>query len=182
MLAVLSLALALYIVASLSMEAVHVEGSSMQPSLQNDDLVLASRLDYRFGEPARGDIVIVRNPFDPGQSFIKRIIGLPGDHVLIRAAHVYINGSRLDEPYLATGWRTTANWPASPDLPDGELVPAGNYFVLGDNRDHSSDSRLFGYIAASQIEGRAIARFWPPQAVGALDSRPTLEAGASAAA
>lgn len=170
------LALGLYLAASLAVLAVHVVGSSMSPSLQNNDLVIASRLDYRFHSPQRGDVVIIRDPYDPAQSFIKRVIGLPGDHVLIRAGHVYLNGSRLEEPYLAADWRTTTNWPALPDDPRGELVPAGSYFVLGDNRDHSSDSRLFGYIAEGQIEGRAIARVWPITGVELLAAKPTIAA------
>jgi signal peptidase I len=172
----LALAVGLYLAASLAVQTVHVVGSSMNPSLQDNDLVLASRVDYRLHTPARGDIVIVRDPFDPSQSFIKRVIALPGDHVLIRAGHVYLNGARLKEPYVAAGWRTTTNWPAFPDHPDGETVPPGDYFVLGDNRDHSSDSRLFGYIAASQIEGKAIVRFWPFSGIRLLTVKPTLEA------
>ena len=175
----LVIAIALYVGITLTLQAVHVEGSSMNPTLQNNDLLIASRIDYRLHPPRRGDIVIVRDPYDPGQNFIKRVIGVPGDHVLIRAGHVYVDGERLDEPYLAPDWRTTTNWPAFPDQADGELVPPGEYFVLGDNRDHSSDSRLFGYVAAGQIESRAVARFWPPQAMAVLDSRPAL-AGAAA--
>jgi len=174
---ILAITLAVYIVASLSVEAVHVVGSSMNPSLSNDDLVLASRIDYRIHSPERGDIVIVRDPYDASQNFIKRVIGLPGDRVLIRAGHVYLNGVRLEEPYISPEWLTTTNWPSLPDQPDGELVPAGSYFVLGDNRDHSSDSRLFGYVSESQIEGKAIARFWPLSGVELLDVKPTLAGG-----
>src|SRR5437763_4371205 len=174
LLEVVALALGIYILASIGVESVHVVGSSMNPSLQNNDLVLASRIDYRLHAPERGDIVIVRDPYDPSQNFIKRVIGLPGDHVLIRAGHVYLDGVRLDESYIAPGWRTTTNWPALPDQPDGEVVPPGNYFVLGDNRDHSSDSRLFGYVAQAQIEGKAIARFWPVSGLELLNGKPTL--------
>lgn len=172
-----ALAVALYVLAAVSIQAVHVVGTSMQPSLQNNDLVLASRLDYRFHSPARGDVVIVKDPYDSSQNFIKRVIGLPGDRVLIRAGRLYLNGSRVEEPYIAADWRTTANWPADPDRPDGEQVPPGSYFLLGDNRDHSSDSRLFGYASAGQIEGKAIARLWPLTGIELLDSRPTLAAG-----
>jgi len=169
-----ALAVGLYLAASLLIQAVHVVGSSMSPSLQDNDLVIASRLDYRIHPPDRGDIVIVKDPYDPSQSFIKRVIGLPGDHVLIRAGQVYLNNSRLQEPYLAEGWATTTNWPAVPNLPDGEAVPGGSYFLLGDNRDHSSDSRLFGNVPQSQIEGRAVLRFWPLQHLALLNVRPTL--------
>jgi len=171
------LALGLYLLATVAIQAVHVVGSSMNPSLQDNDLVIASRLDYRLHPPDRGDIVIVKDPYDPSQNFIKRVIGLPGDHVLIRAGQVYVNSVRLEEPYVSPDWQTTTNWPAFPDQPDGDAVPAGNYFVLGDNRDHSSDSRLFGYIAAGQIEGKAIVRFWPFDRVQLLNVKPTLAKG-----
>jgi signal peptidase I len=169
-----ALAVGLYLLATVAVQTVHVVGSSMNPSLQDNDLVLASRIDYRIHAPERGDIVIVKDPYDPSQNFIKRVIGLPGDHVLIRAGHVYLNSVRLDEPYLAPDWRTTANWPAFPDQPDGEAVPPASYFVLGDNRDRSSDSRLFGYIAQSQIEGKAIVRFWPLSGFELLSVKPTF--------
>ena len=171
------LALGLYLVATLAIQAVHVVGSSMNPSLDNNDLVIASRLDYHLHPPDRGDIVIVKDPYDPAQNFIKRVIGLPGDHVLIRAGHVYVNSVRLEEPYVSPDWRTTANWPAFSDQADGEVVPNGSYFVLGDNRDHSSDSRLFGYISENQIEGKAVIRFWPFNHLEVLNVKPTLAKG-----
>ena len=178
LLAIVTVAACVYLLAILTIQAVHVVGSSMNPSLQNDDLVLASRVDYRLHPPERGDIVIVRDPYDPSQNFIKRVIGVPGDHLLIRAARVYIDGVRLQEPYVAVNWRTTANWPSLPDQPDGVVIPPGEYFVMGDNRDHSSDSRLFGYVGAGQIEGKAILRFWPVAGIELLGARPSLAAGA----
>jgi signal peptidase I len=171
------LALGLYLVATFAIQAVHVVGSSMNPSLQNNDLVIASRLDYRLHKPDRGDIVIVKDPYDPSQNFIKRVIGLPGDHVLIRAGHVYVNSVRLDEPYVYPGWTTTASWPAFPNQSDGDTVPAGSYFVLGDNRDNSNDSRSFGYISEGKIEGKAVARFWPVNHLELLNVKPTLAKG-----
>jgi signal peptidase I len=172
------LALGLYLLATIAIQAVHVVGSSMNPSLQDNDLVIASRLDYRLHPPDRGDIVIVKDPWDPSQNFIKRVIGLPGDHVLIRTGHVYLNGVRLEEPYVAADWQATTNWPALPNQADGDKVPAGSYFVLGDNRDHSSDSRVFGYISGGQIEGKAIVRFWPVDHLELLNVKPTLAKGA----
>jgi signal peptidase I len=168
------LAIGLYLLATIAIQAVHVVGSSMNPSLQNNDLVIASRVDYRLHPPERGDIVIVKDPYDPSQNFIKRVIGLPGDHVLIRAGHVYLNGVRLDEPYLSSGWSTTANWPPFASQSDADSVPRGSYFVLGDNRDHSSDSRLFGTVSESQIEGKAVFRFWPANRLELLNVKPTL--------
>ncbi len=146
----------------------------MYPALNDGDLLIASKLDYRLHAPERGDIIILRDPFDPSRDFIKRVIGLPGDHMLIRDHHVLVNGVLLNEPYLHGGWIATANWPNTPDSVDGETVPADSYFVLGDNRDHSSDSRLFGYVAKAQIDGRAVIRFWPYQRIELLNIRPTL--------
>ena len=145
----------------------------MTPTLSSGDLLIASKLDYRLGNPQRGDIVILQDPLDPSKDFIKRVVGLPGDHVLIRDHHVLINGVALAEPYVDT-WVTTPNWPAQPDQVDGEAVPAGSYFVLGDNRDHSSDSRLFGYITKDQISARAVVRLWPFRRWELLTVRPTL--------
>jgi len=146
----------------------------MYPALNDGDLLIASKLDYRLHGPERGDIIILRDPFDTSRDFIKRVIGLPGDHIMIRDHHVLVNGVVLNEPYLHGGWIATANWPGTPDAVDGETVPAGSYFVLGDNRDHSSDSRLFGYVTKDQIDGKAVVRFWPYQRIELLNVRPTL--------
>lgn len=152
----------------------HVVGLSMYPSLNDGDLLVASKLDYKLHSPERGDIVILRDPFDGSRDFIKRIIGLPGDHILIRDHRVLVNGVVLNEPYLRESWIATQNWPNTPDEVDGEVVPTDSYFVLGDNRDHSSDSRLFGYITRSEIDGKAVLRFWPYEHLQLLNVRPTL--------
>ena len=146
----------------------------MSPTLSSGDLLLASKLDYRIHDPQRGDVVILKDPMDPSKDFIKRIIGLPGDRVLIRDRHVFVNGVRLEEPYLSADWNLTSNWPNDSLTAAGEVVPAKSYFVLGDNRDHSSDSRLFGYINRNQLDGKAVLRFWPLKKAAFLDLRPTL--------
>ena len=161
-------------IATVSIQTVHVVGGSMSPSLSSGDLVLASKLDYRVHDPQRGDIVILKDPMDPSKDFIKRVVGLPGDRILIRDRQVLVNGQPLQEPYVASGWVATSDWPDHPADPKGEVVPPGSYFVLGDNRDHSSDSRLFGYISRDQIEGKAVVRFWPFDRAELLDARPTL--------
>lgn len=172
------LALGFYLLASFSVQTVHVIGYSMVPTLANGDLLVASKIDYRLHAPQRGDIVILQNPGQSSEDFIKRVIGLPGDHVLIRDARVFINGSQLMEPYVVSPWTLTRNWPiSSPSEPDGEIVPPASYFVLGDNRDHSSDSRYFGYISLSQIQGKAVLRFWPPSTSQLLDSSPYFAGG-----
>ena len=168
------LALAVYLVATISIQTVHVVGISMSPSLSNGDLVLASKLDYRVHDPERGDIVILKDPMDGSKDFIKRIIGLPGDRILIRNRQVFVNSHPLEEPYLSSAWVATPNWPDRATEPDGEVVPPATYFVLGDNRDHSSDSRLFGYISRDTIEGKAVVRIWPFDHATLLNTRPTL--------
>jgi signal peptidase I len=168
------LALAIYLVASFTVQTVHVVGFSMTPTLQNNDLLVASKLDYRLHPPERGDIVILKNPGLSTEDYIKRVIGLPGEHVLIRDARVFVNGRPLVEPYLNQPWTLTPDWPVNPSDPQGETVPRASYFVLGDNRDHSSDSRYFGYISLSQIEGKAVLRFWPPSTVQLLNAKPSF--------
>lgn len=170
---VVAVALTLYLAAAFSLETVHVVGDSMFPTLENQDLLLASKLDYRVHDPQRGDIIILKSPIDPSRDYIKRVIGIPGDHVLIRDYAVIINGRRLEEPYVQS-WFTGADWPVIPDAPDGEEIPPDRYFVLGDNRDHSSDSRLFGWVSRNQIEAHAVLRVWPLPHAGSIQLTPSL--------
>ena len=171
MVEVVVLAVGLYLVASTTVQTVHVVGISMNPTLQNNDLLIASRLDYRLHAPERGDIVILKSPIDPTQDYIKRVIGLPHDHILIRDDHVLVNGQVLEEPYVAS-WQLPADWPRNPEQIDGATVPDDMYFVMGDNRDHSSDSRAFGWISRDDIDGKAIIRFWPVDHFEVLGIRP----------
>ncbi len=167
------LALGLYLLATTAVQTVRVVGSSMYPSLYDGDLLIASKVDYRIHPIERGDIVILKDPYDPSRDFIKRVVGLPGDRILIRDHRVLVNGTPLREPYVQTPWMDQADWPG-PSQPDGEVVRAGTYFVLGDNRDHSSDSRVFHSIGQSEIDGKAVVRFWPIQRMQVLNGRPTL--------
>lgn len=146
----------------------------MYPSLHDGDLLIASKVDYRVHAVDRGDIIILKDPMDPSRDFIKRVIGLPGDQILIRDRQVMVNGALLNEPYIKERWVQTANWPVPTNPSRGESVPGDSYFVLGDNRDHSSDSRLFGYINKGQIDGKAVVRFWPFARIDLLNVRPTL--------
>jgi signal peptidase I len=159
---VVVLALGLYLVITVAVQTVHVIGLSMYPTLDNDDYLIATKLDYRFHAPQRGDIIIMRDPYDPSKDFIKRVIALPGEHVLIKDAHVYINGRLLAEPYLESQepWTVNDNWPVSGNA-EGNLVPPNEFFVMGDNRNHSSDSRMFGFVRQDQIEARGLVRIWP---------------------
>ncbi len=153
-----ALAVALFLVTFVAQPFV-VEGSSMEPSLHEGERLIVSKLAYRFDRPGRGDVVVFRYPADRRLRFIKRIVGLPGETVLIRDGRVLIDGRPLSETYLL-------------DLTLGEYgpvrVPAGRLFVLGDNRANSRDSRYpeVGMIASRDVVGKAVAVYWPPQLVG----------------
>ena len=173
---VLVLALGLYLLATTTIQTVHVVGLSMSPTLSDNDLLIASKIDYRLHDPERGDIIILKSPIDPGRDYIKRVIGLPFDHLLIRNHHVLINGVGLEEPYVQS-WAGNGDFPPQPDAVDGQVIPSGMYFVMGDNRDHSSDSRLFGYVSRDEIDGKAVLRVWPWSHLALLDVHPTLARG-----
>lgn len=132
-----------------------VDGPSMMPTLLDGERLLVDKISYRFIEPRRGDIVVFRYPADPTQHFIKRIIGLPGDTVEVRGGQVFINGSLLTENYVLQ--RAFGRF-------GPRQVPEGAYFVLGDNRNNSEDSRdpRVGFVPRSHVVGRAIWRYWPP--------------------
>jgi signal peptidase I len=152
---------------------VHVVGWSMYPTLESGDMLIASKIDYRLHTPDRGDIIILKAPLDPSRDYVKRIIGLPGDHILIRDSRVYVNGDPLAEPYLGN-WQSTGNWPNPALRSEGEKVPVNSYFVLGDNRDRSNDSRVFGYVRQDQIDGKVFIRFWPLGHAELITLKPTL--------
>jgi signal peptidase I len=173
---ILLLAVGLYIVITFAIQTVHVIGFSMVPTLHDNDYVLATKVDLRFTSPTRGDIVILKDPFDNSQDFVKRVIALPGERLRIRNGQVFINGRQLDEPYLPKNdpWVSNANWPTDNAEPNGSLIPPDHYFVMGDNRNHSSDSRVFGSIASNQIESRAWIRLLPLTKFGPVWERPTF--------
>jgi signal peptidase I len=172
------LALVLFRVIHLAVQPVRVIGSSMYPTVSHQDYLIATTIDYRFHAPQRGDIVILRDPYDSSLDFIKRVIALPGDHLLIRNAQIYIDGRLLNEPYLNNqeAWTVNTNWPTSGAAsPVGEVVPANDYFVMGDNRNHSSDSRGFGFVPRSSIEARGWLRVLPLSQLGTIDrEKPSL--------
>jgi signal peptidase I len=135
-----------------------VLGNSMYPTYKNGEYLMANKLTYRFGEPKRGDVIIFK--YSDTQDFIKRIIGIPGDTIMVKDGKVYVNGSKLDESgYLADTVYTSGG----DYLAEGETITIGEnqYFVLGDNRPHSSDSRTFGPISENQIKGKAWIVYLP---------------------
>jgi signal peptidase I len=143
----------------------------MAPTIQDRDLLVASKIDYRVHPPERGDIIILKDPADGSRDFIKRIVGLPGDRIQIHNHRVMVNGDRLVEPYVGE-WRRTPDWPSPPGSP--VIVPGDHYFVLGDNRDNSSDSRAFGWVRRDEIDGRAVIRIWPVEHLQIFSVRPSL--------
>jgi signal peptidase I len=132
-----------------------VEGASMQPLFKNGQFLIISRFHYVWHDPQRNDIVVFRAPLNNEQVFIKRILGLPYEAVEIRDTQVYINGRLLPEPYLRESCTPAHCADGFWQLGEAE------YFVMGDNRNHSSDSRTFGAINRMQIVGEAVIRYWP---------------------
>jgi signal peptidase I len=128
-----------------------IEGSSMEPNLHDGEYVLIDKVSYMFHPPERGDVIVFIRPGE--RDYIKRVIGLPGDTVEIRGGQVRVNGVPLAEPYL--------NQPTRSDVAPRQVEP-GQYFVMGDNRNNSTDSRTFGSILAKDIVGRAWIVYWPP--------------------
>jgi signal peptidase I len=165
------LALGLYLVINFVIQTVHVIGLSMFPTVGDQDYLIATKIDYRFHGPQRGDIIIMRDPYDPSRDFIKRVVAVPGDHLLIRDGGVFINGRRLDEPYINHEPSVQgSDWPPTPSSdPQGVLLKTDDYFVMGDNRNHSTDSRVFGVVHRDQIEARAWIRVLPLTNLGFVD-------------
>lgn len=141
-----------------------VSGSSMVPTFHNGDYILTDKLSYRFGSPKRSDIIVLKNPRDESQDFIKRIIALPGEKIKIEGNFVYINGELLKESYLPAATNTSGGT----FLKDMEEIKVGpnQYFVFGDNRNHSSDSRAWGGVTKEEIVGKVFFRYWPPKDFG----------------
>ena len=137
-----------------------VRGSSMAPRIHDGDRILIDHISYLFGDVVRGDIVVLKYPLDPSVDYIKRVIGLPGDEILMEDGIVWVNGQKLDEPYVA-----------SQDRKSRVLthVKPAHFFVLGDNRQRSSDSREFGQVPQDYVRGKVEIRLWPPMRIGSID-------------
>ena len=170
---VVVLAIILYFGISFAVQTVHVEGLSMFATLDDNDYLIADKVAYRLHAPQRGDIVILRPPTDNSKDFIKRVIALPGEQLIIHDGVVLINGHRLDEPYLPEAWTVFNNLSVT-------KIPPNQYFVMGDNRNRSQDSRTFGSISRDRIDGRAWFRIWPINNFGNIYAKmPTLESSSS---
>ena len=147
----LVLALVVFLVVQSAMESREVEGACMEPNLYTGQRVLVLKSAYWFGDPQRGDVIIFTSPADPDRTLIKRVIGLPGENISIIGGDVYIDGSPLAEPY------TQGNSHAYPLT----AIPDDSYFVMGDNRERSTDSRNWGVLPRENIIGKAWLCYWP---------------------
>jgi signal peptidase I len=156
----LSIVVAVFMVVFLY-QPVRVEGTSMLPNLQDDDRLIVSKLAFRVGDIHRGDVVVFEYPRDHTKSYIKRVIGLPGDRVAIDHGRVIVNGQPLSEPYVPGRF---ADDTSQPEM----SIPPGEYFVMGDHRNISFDSRSFGPVDRELIYGKAAFVYWPMDQAGVV--------------
>jgi signal peptidase I len=187
------LTMGLFLVLSLLVQPYQVDGGSMEPTLQSGQYLLVNKVGYwwvdaatvapwrstgpatgfLWGGPQRGDIAVVHAPTAPGASLVKRIIGLPGDTVLVADGLVFVNGQQLDEPYVESSDTYTY-----PDDGQPVRVPDSSYFVLGDNRPGSVDSHLGWFVSREELVGRAWLSYWPPAVIGLVPGQaPVQHAG-----
>jgi signal peptidase I len=150
-------------------QPVKVEGTSMAPLLSDQERIFINKFVYRFEPIDRGDVVVFWYPRDLSKSFIKRVIGLPGDTVEIRAGTLFINGREMDESYVPASYMDGLSYPPL-------KIPPGEYFVMGDHRDSSNDSRMFGPVARQYIYGKAVFAYWPVDHFGSLSLPATVNA------
>ncbi len=150
------------------MQPNQVKGASMDPTFNSGDYIFTSKITYKFRGYERGDVVVFKSPKNPDIEYIKRIIGLPGDKVMVKDSEVYVNGRMLTENYIAA---KTNLWEGG-FTKDGEeiVVPEGELYVMGDNRPRSSDSREFGTIPMSSIIGQVFYRYFPSSKVGPIEN------------
>jgi signal peptidase I len=150
----LALALVLFLAINAVSARIKIESISMQPTLYENDMVIVNKIAYKLGKPERGDVIIFHYPPNPTiEPYIKRVIGLPGDQVQVQGGVVSVNGQALREPYIKAAPAYNGAW----------NVPAGALFVLGDNRNNSSDSHAWGVVPFGNVIGRAEMVYWPPQ-------------------
>ena len=164
----LALAAVLFFAINAVSARVRVDGFSMLPTLQNGEYVLVNRLAYRTSVPERGDIIVFVSPVDD-QDLIKRVIGLPGDHLRVTDGQVYLNGQALDEPYIA----------AAPLYDNEWTVSEGQLFVLGDNRNDSLDSHNWGLLPIENVIGKAVLIYWPPNDWNLIEHTQSLIPGSA---
>jgi signal peptidase I len=158
----IAIGLALVIIVFLY-QPVKVEGTSMAPLLSDQERIFINKFVYRFEPIERGDVVVFWYPLDRSKSFIKRVIALPGENVEIRRGVVYVNGKMVQESYVPPQYADVSDYGPLP-------VPKGSYFVMGDHRISSNDSRVFGPVPSQFIYGRAVFAYWPVDHFGSLST------------
>jgi signal peptidase I len=162
----LILSLVLFVSINIISARIRVDGDSMLPTMVSGEYVVINRLSYRFGNPQPGDIIVFHYPRNPSEEYIKRVIGLPGDNVEVMNGMVYVNGQPLVENYLSVKTNYNGKWE----------VPAGQLFVLGDNRNNSSDSHDWGTVPMDYVVGKAVLVYWPPPSWGLINHVPLANA------
>ncbi len=145
------LAVVLYFLIDSVIARVRVENISMLPTLQPGEFILVNKLAYKLSDIRGGDIVIFHFPQDPREDYIKRVIGVPGDVISVQETKVFVNNRQLTEPYISAPPQYTGTW----------TVPEGKLFVLGDNRNQSSDSHSWGFVPLENVVGKALVVYWP---------------------
>jgi len=148
----LALTILIFLAIHFTVQNYQISGPSMQNTLHSGQFVLVNKIAYLFHAPERGDVIVFHEPDQPDRDLIKRVIGLPGDTIKLDGSTVWVNGTQLNEPYI-----TQRNNPAAESV----TVPASDYFVMGDNRPVSEDSRYFGFVPKDYIVGKAILVYWP---------------------
>jgi signal peptidase I len=138
---------------------IKIDGSSMEPNLHHGEFVIVSKVNYKLGEPERGDVVVFDFPRNITEEYIKRIIGLPGEEIKIEDGQVYVNGEVLTEPYIMIEPHYEGKW----------IVEEEELFVLGDNRNNSSDSHNWGTVPLDNVVGEALIVYWPPSSWGLIN-------------
>lgn len=163
----IALTLIIFLVIRFAIQSYRVSGVSMQPGLQNDEYVVVNKMAYLFHAPERGDVIVFHYPLDTTKDFIKRVIALPGDTITYDSTTVRVDGTLLKEPYISQA----AN-------PDGKtwIVPQNDYFVMGDNRPASDDSRDWGFVPKDDVVGKAVMVYWPFSNWQLVNTYPTVYA------
>lgn len=136
----------------------YIPSGSMEPTLKPGDRIIVNKLIYRYSQPKRGDIMVFKYPRDPARDFIKRTVGLPEETVEIKDSKVYINNKEIPQPFLEPGLKFGSFGPVE--------VPEGSYFMMGDNRNNSEDSRVWGTLPRENIVGKAMFIYWPLSRIG----------------
>lgn len=155
----LALSLVLFVIINAVSARIRVDGFSMEPTLKTGEFVIVNKLAYALGEPKLGDVIVFHYPRDPEQEYIKRVIGVAGDSVRVTEGQVMVNGEKITEPYIAAAPAYESEW----------TVPEASLFVLGDNRNNSSDSHNWGTVPMENVIGKAVFVYWPPEKWGAVN-------------